>query len=168
MPTTDMGLGLRRALEVDQAVRQRGWSLALAHDLAEKWGCDERTVRRYWHRGRKWTQSSLAPGDLEMWRAEQLQALSDISREARENRDYSAASRAIEVQAKIVGTISPIKVDARVSLEGAVVVIPEVLDAASGRPRVVEVPVEPPQPSNVVALPLPMADLAKVEREPTE
>jgi hypothetical protein len=103
-----------------------------------------------------------------MWRAEQLQALSDISREARENRDYSAASRAIEVQAKIVGTISPIKVDARVSLEGAVVVIPEVLDAASGRPRVVEVPVEPPQPSNVVALPLPMADLAKVEREPTE
>lgn len=117
------------------AVQQRGWSVEVAHDLAVELGVSVRTVHRYWEKARRWTRQTLRAGDIEKWRAQQIQALTNIATEARMNKDYTAAVRAIDVQAKIIGTISPLNLNVAARVEHVAVVIPQVLDAVSGQPR---------------------------------
>lgn len=122
-----------RVDRVDQVVRERGWSLAVARELAIEFGCSLNTVYRYWNRCRRWTQATMKAGDLEMWRAQQVQQLTEVAIEARKAKDYKSTVRAIEAQAKIIGTIAPLKVE-----HGGTVGVQLALPVPVEYPRVVE------------------------------
>ena len=96
---------------VDEVVRKRGWNLVVADDLARELGVDRRTIYRHRGRAQAWTQKHLSPQDIERWRLEQVVLLGDTAREARDKGDFAATARCIEIQAKIIGTIAPTKVD---------------------------------------------------------
>lgn len=104
-------LMFKRVARVDEVMRTEGWSLRIVDRLAEELGVDRATVYKLRRRASQWTQSQMRPGDAENWRAQQMQALTETALEARKAKDYSAAVRAIEVQAKIVGTIAPTNVN---------------------------------------------------------
>lgn len=104
-------LMFKRIARVDEVMRLEGWNLGIVDRLAEELGVDRATVYKLRRRAEQWTQGQMRPQDSENWRAKQMQALTETALEARKNKDYSAAVRAIEIQAKIVGTIAPTKVD---------------------------------------------------------
>lgn len=101
----------QRVAIVDAMVRKKGWNVGVCNELALTLGVDRRTVYRLRAMANRWTRTHVRPTDIEAFRLQQLVALSDISNEAREAKDYSAAVRAIDTQAKIIGTIAPTKVD---------------------------------------------------------
>lgn len=125
---------MARIAHVDRVVRERGWSLDTIQKLADDLDCDVRTIYRYWSKARRWTQATLATGDLKRWRTEQVVALAEVARLARDEKEYSAATRAIEVQAKIIGTIAPTKVEMS-GMVAHVPVLPTVRDAETGERR---------------------------------
>ena len=111
MANVSAPLMFKRISRVDEVMRTEGWNLAIVEKLADELGVDRATVYKLRSRASRWTQSQMRPQDTENWRAQQMQALTDTALEARKNKDYSAAVRAIEVQAKIIGTIAPTNVN---------------------------------------------------------
>lgn len=112
---------------VESMVKEHGWNLMIAREIAVELGVSLATVRRDWHRVRTWTQRVLRTDDIALWRSEQVNLLTDIARDARRDRDYTGAVRAIETQAKIIGTIAPTRVEATVT--GTVLHVPVVTPA---------------------------------------
>lgn len=101
----------RQIAHVDEVMRTRGWNAKIVEQIAEELGVDRRTVYRIRARALRWTQGQMRPADVENWRAQQVQALADTALEARQNGDYAAAAKCYDIQAKIVGTIAPTKVE---------------------------------------------------------
>lgn len=116
MPTgtsggTSPAITFKQIARVDEVVRTRGWNMAIADSLAEELGVHRRTVYRMKARAQRWTQNQLRPADLDKWRVEQVQFLADTALMARVEGDFTAAARCIDIQAKIIGTIAPTKVE---------------------------------------------------------
>lgn len=101
----------RQIAHVDEVMRTRGWNATIVEQIAKDLGVDRRTVYRIRARALRWTRGQLRPDDVENWRAQQVQALADTALEARQSGDYAAAAKCYDIQAKIVGTIAPTKVD---------------------------------------------------------
>lgn len=132
MRTGDSITLIRNVCRVDKAVQDRGWSLAVARDLAVELNVSLATVYRYWEKCRIWTQRTIQVGDLEKWRAKQVSDLDRIRGKCEHAGDHDRAIRAIETQAKIIGTIAPVRVDARIT--GMVTHVPLTADL----PRLLE------------------------------
>lgn len=108
--------------------------MGTAAELAVELGVDVRTIHRYWEKARRWTRETMKASDVARWRAEQVLQLARIAEEARLDKDYGSAIRALEAQAKIVGTIAP----TRVEMSGTVAhvpVLPTIRDAETGERR---------------------------------
>lgn len=101
----------QRVAIVDELIRKKGWNLGVANELALTMGVDRSTVYRLRNMADSWTRRHIRPTNIEAFRLQQVVALGDIANEAREAKDYSAAVRALDTQAKIIGTISPTKVE---------------------------------------------------------
>lgn len=96
---------------VDEAMRTRGWNAKIVEDLARELDVDRRTVYRIRARARAWTQKQLRPADLDAWRVQQVQFLGETAIRAANAGEYRDAARCIDIQAKIIGTIAPTKVE---------------------------------------------------------
>lgn len=101
----------RQIAHVDEVMRTKGWNAAIVEQIAKELGVDRRTVYRIRARALRWTRGQLRPTDVENWRAQQVQALSETALEARQAGDYAAAAKCYDTQAKIVGTIAPTNVN---------------------------------------------------------
>lgn len=107
----------QRVAIVDEMIRRKGWSLATANELALTMNVSRSTVYRLRNMATAWTRKHLRPTNIEAFRLQQVVALSDIAMEARENKDYGAAVRAVRTQAEIIGTIAApgVKVDVNIA-----------------------------------------------------
>lgn len=102
---------LRRLALVEQrTVEAGGWNMQVALALADELDCHYTTVYGYWRKVKAFARRGVTT-DIDKWRRQQIATLDNVQMEARKNKDYSGAVRAIEVQAKIIGTIAPTKVD---------------------------------------------------------
>lgn len=148
MSQTSAEMIYQRVAIVDEVMRKKGWNVGVVNELALTLGCDRRAVYRLRNMAISWTRKHLRPTDIAAWRTQQVQALADISNEARENGDYGAAVRAIRTQAEILGTIAPTKVDVtsttRLDVSPAVVdlVSQRLALASTPRPTVIEAEAE--------------------------
>lgn len=92
-------------------MRQKGWSLRVADELAEELGVDRRTVYRLRNRANRWTQEQLRPQDVDRWRARQLQLADEAARSALAKNDYAGVAALLKVSAGLTGTIAPTNVN---------------------------------------------------------
>ena len=111
-----------RARRILDVVAERGYSVRVEADLMAELHCSARTIRRDWNLGRRMTQRAMDTANTEVFRAEQVQTLREIQRKAIAKGDFTAAARAVDIEAKIIGTIAPVKVDNRHS--GTVIHVP--------------------------------------------
>jgi hypothetical protein len=120
-------------------MRTKGWNLAIVDALAEELNVDRATIYRCRSRAQRWTRDQLRPANIETWRVQQVQFLADTALEARKDKDYGAAARCIDIQAKIIGTIAPTKVDVtsttRLDVSPAVVALVSERLALASSPR---------------------------------
>lgn len=96
---------------VDEVLREKGWSLRVADDLASELGVDRRTVYRLRNRANRWTQEQLRPQDVDRWRARQLQLADEAARMALAKGDYAGVASLLKVSAGLTGTIAPTNVN---------------------------------------------------------
>ncbi len=100
---------------VDETIRAKGWNTGVVMELAARLGVSHKTVYKLRARAERWTQGTLRPDDVAKWRMRQVQALEEIWRQARDAQDYKGAAKALEVQARLVGSIAPQNVNVNVS-----------------------------------------------------
>lgn len=100
----------RLALVEQRTVEAGGWNMQVALDLADEMGVHYTTVYGYWRKVKAFARRGVTT-DIDKWRRQQIATLDNVQLEARKNKDYGAAVKAIETQAKIIGTIAPTKVD---------------------------------------------------------
>jgi hypothetical protein len=125
---------LRRLALVEQrTVEAGGWNMQVALALADELDCHYTTVYGYWRKVKAFARRGVTT-DIDKWRRQQIATLDNVQMEARKNKDYSGAVRAIEVQAKIIGTIAP----TNVNVNHAVTVVNPALVAQMSRMSVDE------------------------------
>lgn len=110
---------------VDEVMRQKGWSVAIAQELANELGVSMRQVYRWRGKAQRWTQAHMKADDVARWRAAQLQLADQAAREALMDKDYTAVAKLLQVGAGLAGTIAP----TNVNVNHAVTVIPPAVSA---------------------------------------
>ena len=137
MPTTAAPLQWSRVVELDTIVRERGWHLGVVQELIERWKVNRSTVYSYKRRSDELTRRHIKPEDVATYKARQVQLLDDAARKALAAEDFASVARLVKTQAEIIGTIAPVKLDARLTVQA--VQIPVVVGAAGEPPRALTV-----------------------------
>lgn len=110
MPTISHDETFRRLVVVEGMVHERGWSTATVEALTKELQVNRSTIYDYWRKVKAYTRRGVTL-DIEKWRRQQMIDLDNIKMQAIREKDLPSAIRAIETQAKIVGTIAPTNVN---------------------------------------------------------
>lgn len=101
---------IRRRLNlVERAIHERGWSTALARELAEQLGVDVRSVYRYRSQVLEDIKEAISVEDRETQRAEFVDRVRRYQSIAREDRAWGALSSMLNCEAKVLGIEAPQK-----------------------------------------------------------
>ena len=106
MPTVTHDETFRRLALVEAKAFEKGWNTSTVAELTAELGIDRSTVYEYWRKVKAYTRRGVTL-DVDKWRKQQMVDLDNIKMMAMRTADLPSAVRAIEVQAKIIGTIAP-------------------------------------------------------------
>jgi len=130
---------LDRLATVERMVIENGgWNTIVCREIAETLGVHTGTVYDYWNQVKRFARRGMS-ADVATWRRQQVANLDNIQMEARKNKDYGSATRAIKVQAEILGTLAATNVN--VTATTRIDVSPAVVDLVSQRLALASSPV---------------------------
>jgi hypothetical protein len=118
-------------------IRQKGWHTGIVHELMERWGVCRDTVYKHKRWSDRLARRHVKVEDIPTHKARQAELLDQATHLAMEKGDFASVGRLIKVQAEIIGTIAPVKVDARHTHEAVAILVTK--DDQSGQQRLLSV-----------------------------
>ena len=121
MSTTTGSLQWERIVELDEMIRVQGWHTGIVAECMSRWGVCRDAVYRYKRRTDQLARRHVKVEDIPTHKARQAELLDQATHAAMAKGDFASVARLVKTQAEIIGTIAPVKIDARVQHQSVVV-----------------------------------------------